>query len=93
MPGSCRESGGGYKTREGKKPASTCETLQLPASARRWQRPASRSQELSDDLPYLDRPLLPLTVALPAEKWRHPRRADLMRGLLTASPPALSRSS
>ena len=58
--------------------------------------------------PYLDRPVLPLAVALPrimekieaelvtaqpAEKWRLRQRAELVRGLLTASPPALSRSS
>jgi hypothetical protein len=60
--------------------------------------------------PYLDRPLLPLAVALPrmletieaelateklglTEKWRLRQRADLMRGLLTACPPAPSRSS
>jgi hypothetical protein len=58
--------------------------------------------------PYLDRPFLPLAVALPrmldkieaelvtagaAEKWRLRQRADLMRGLLTACPPAPSRSS
>jgi len=48
--------------------------------------------------PYLDRPLLPLAVALPrmleeieaqltaarlAEKWRLRKRAELIRGLLT----------
>ena len=58
--------------------------------------------------PYLDRPLLPLAVALPrmldkieaalvtagaAEKWRLRQRAELMRRLLRACPPALSRSS
>jgi hypothetical protein len=52
--------------------------------------------------PYLDRPLLPLAVALPgmletieaelttappAEKWRLRQRAELMRGLLAPSGP------
>jgi hypothetical protein len=50
--------------------------------------------------PYLDRPILPLAVALPrmldkietelvtagaAEKWRLRQRAELVRGLLTPS--------
>jgi hypothetical protein len=58
--------------------------------------------------PYLDRPLLPLPVALPrmlekieaelaaagpTKNWRLRHRAELMRGLLAPSPPALSRSS
>ena len=58
--------------------------------------------------PYLDRPLIPLAVALPrmlekieaelptaqpAAQWLLRQRAELMRGLLTACPPALSRSS
>ena len=56
--------------------------------------------------PYLDRPLLPLAVALPrmqekieaelataaAEKWRLRQRAEMVRGLL-APTIALSRSS
>jgi hypothetical protein len=52
--------------------------------------------------PYLDRPLLPLAMALPrmlekieaelvtagpAEKWRIRQRAELMRGLLAPSGP------
>ena len=58
--------------------------------------------------PYLDRPLLPLAVALPrllekieAElasatpiaRWHLRQRAELIRVLLTACPPAPSRSS
>jgi hypothetical protein len=53
--------------------------------------------------PYLDRPLVPLAVALPrmlemietelataspAEKWPLRQRAELMRGLLGSSPPS-----
>jgi hypothetical protein len=58
--------------------------------------------------PYLDRPLMPLAATLPrmlekieaelaaagpGQEWRLRRRAELMRDLLTASPPALSRST
>jgi hypothetical protein len=58
--------------------------------------------------PYLDRPLLPLVVALPrmletieaelvtaqpAAQWRLRHRAELMRGLLTACQPCLDRVS
>jgi hypothetical protein len=59
--------------------------------------------------PYLDRPLLPLAVALPrtlekieselapagpAQKWRLRQRAELLRRLLAPSPqPCLDRAS
>ena len=94
----CRECSG-YNTREGKKLAPSCEAFSAPgARADRGHGPKSRSQELEMTSPYLDRPLLPLAVALPrmleeieaqltaarlAEKWRLRKRAELIRGLLT----------
>jgi hypothetical protein len=41
----------------------------------------------------LDKIETELVTAGAAEKWRLRQRAELVRGLLTACPPALSRSS
>ena len=59
---------GGYNTRKGKKPASTCETLLAPgARAARGQRPNKpiTGTEMKNS-PYLDKPFVPFAVALRA---------------------------
>ena len=91
---------GGYNTREGKKPASTCETLLAPgarAARGQWPNKPITGTEMKNS-PYLDKPLVPLAVALrsmlteteaklataaPAKKARLEERAAVLRDWLT----------
>ena len=91
---------GGYNTRKGKKPASTCETLLAPgtrAARGEWPNKPITGTEM-DHSPYLDKPFVPLAVALrsmlaeteakmvtaaPAERARLQERAEVLREWLT----------
>jgi hypothetical protein len=89
---------GGYNTPRGGRSPRLLRRFELPAPAL-FVGPASKADQETPVMtsPYLNRPLLPLAVALPrmletieaelaiarpAEKWRLRQRAELVRGLL-----------